>query len=105
MEAAACLDAGLFVGREDKFVLVQFLSLPLALVEIQNPTGFEGKLRIAWENPAAMLPRTNGVLMQPSPQRGVAQLGDQTALADVLSQLVQTPAREWDVVGGGEFAR
>ena len=85
MQAATCLDAGLFVGRDDKFVFMQLLSLPLLLVEIQNPAGFEGKLRIAWKNPTAMLPGTNGVLMQPSPERGVAQLGDQTALADVLS--------------------
>ena len=104
MQAVAGLDAGLFVGREHKFILVQWLSLPLVLVEIQDPTRFERELRIPRKNPTAMLPRTNGIFMKPAPERRVTQLGDQATLANLPIQFVQTPAGEWGVMRGRQFA-
>ncbi len=104
MEAMTRLDAGFFVGRDHKFIFGERLSLPLTLVEIQNPTRFGGKVRVARENPTAMLPRTNRVFMQPAPQGGVAQLGDQATLANMMGQLVQTPAGQRHAMRGGQFA-
>ena len=49
MDAAPGLDAGLFIGRDHKFIVFERLSFPLTLIEIQNPTRLGGKLRVAWE--------------------------------------------------------
>jgi hypothetical protein len=104
MQPTAGLDAGLLVGREHEFIGVQFLSLPLMLIQIEDPTRFESEIGVAWKNPTAVLPRTNGVLVEPSPERRAAQLSDQSTLANVLAQFLQTPTRERDVMGGGQFA-
>ena len=65
--AAPGLDAGLFIGREHKFILAQRLILPDSLIKVQEAAGFGGKIRIARKNPTAVLPRPNGVLVQPAP--------------------------------------
>ncbi|HOW67005.1 MAG TPA: hypothetical protein P5186_24035, partial [Candidatus Paceibacterota bacterium] len=41
MEEEACLNAGLFIGRDHEFILAQGLAAPWALVSIQDPAGFE----------------------------------------------------------------
>jgi hypothetical protein len=64
-----CLQAGLFVGRQDKLIVLKRLSLPDSFIEIENPAGFFRKARIPRKNPAAVLPRSNGILMEPSPYR------------------------------------
>ena len=104
MQTAAGLDAGLFVGREHKFIVAQRLSLPLVFIEIQDPTGFERELRIPRKNPTTMLPRTNGIFMKPAPERRVTQLGDQATLANLAIEFVQTPAGEWGVMRGRQLA-
>ena len=61
------LNAGLFIGRKDKLILLQRLALPDFLVKIQDATGFDGKLGITWEKPASVTPWSNGIFMQPAP--------------------------------------
>ena len=63
MDTAAGLHAGFLIGRDDKFIILKRLSLPLPLVEIQDPTGFESKLGVPRENPTSMLPRTDRILV------------------------------------------
>ena len=104
MNAAAGLHAGFLVRRDHKFIVLERFSFPLALVQIQNPAGFGGKVRVAGKNPAPMLPGTNGILVQPAPQRRLTQLRYQTALADMPSEFVQTPARERHLMLGRQFA-
>jgi hypothetical protein len=57
---------------------IQRFAAPKALVEIQNAARFKGKVRVAREDPSSMLPRTDGVLVQPSPNGAAADLSDQT---------------------------
>src|ERR1700730_12756437 len=59
--AAASLNAGLFIGGNDEFVILQRSALPLAGIEIQNAPGLGGEVRIAGEDPTAVVPRSNGV--------------------------------------------
>jgi hypothetical protein len=66
MGSHACLDAGLLVGAQHELVGSQSLALPLAGVPIQDPSRFAGEIRIAWEDPGALLPRADGVLVQPA---------------------------------------
>src|SRR5205814_3716322 len=54
--------------------------------------GFE--IRISWEDPAAVLPRTDGVLAQPLPDGGVTDGCRQAASADVGAEFGHAPARK-----------
>jgi hypothetical protein len=72
MLSNARLDAGLFVSGEHELIVSQRTAFPLPRVEVQDTPGFRDKLRIARENPGAMLPRANRILMQPPPNGRVA---------------------------------
>lgn len=78
--ATAGLNAGLFIGGNDEFVVLQRPALPLAGVEIQYAAGLGGEVRVAREYPTAVVSRPNGILMQPAPPRAAADRGNQTAL-------------------------
>jgi len=67
MLSKACLDAGLLVGGEHKLVVAQRMAFPVPGVEVQDTAGFGDELWIARENPAAMLPGANRILMEPTP--------------------------------------
>jgi hypothetical protein len=74
--ADASLDAGLLVGAEHELVRFQSLTLPVPGVEIQNAAGLAQELGIAGEDPTVVLPRTDGVVVEPAPHRLVADRGD-----------------------------
>ena len=103
MFAAARLDAGLFVCRNNELIAAKGLAVPLPLVEIQDAARLGGEIRIAREDPTAMPPGTDGVFMQPAPDRASAEGGDQASLADVPGQIGGTPTGERQVVEGGQF--
>ena len=91
MLAAARLDAGLFVGRNDKLIAAEGLAEPLAMVQIQDAAGLGGEIRITREDPAAMPPRTDGVFMQPALDGAAAQGGDQAEPTGVPGQIRAAP--------------
>jgi len=105
MDASAGLNAGLLIGRNHELVRLQRLPLPDALVEVKQASGFERELRVARENPTAMKPRSDRVLVEPAPKRAVTDLGHQPGLSDLLVQLRHTPARERQAELAGQFAR
>ena len=72
MSSAPGLDAGLLVRREDELVFAQGGALPVSFVEIEDPPGFAPKVRIAREDPTAVPPGANGILVQPAPHGFVA---------------------------------
>src|SRR5207249_1623184 len=76
--SGARLNAGLFIRRDDELVGAQFTALPEALVQIQNASGLGRKLWVSRKDPAAVLPRADGILVQPSPDGGVTEGGGQT---------------------------
>jgi len=103
--AAARLNAGLFIGGDNEFVILQRSALPLSGVEIQYAAALGGEVRVAREYPTAVVPGPNGVLMQPAPQRAAADRGNQTALLDLLNQLTGAPAGQRHTVLGRQFTR
>jgi len=76
--SAAGLNTGLLVCGDDVVVSAQWSALPDAFVKIEDGSGFVGKVRIAREDPASMLPGAEGIPAEPTPQSGTADLGDQT---------------------------
>jgi hypothetical protein len=58
--AAACLNAGLFIGGDHELSIFQRPVLPLAGVEIQHAPGLGGEVGITREDPTAVIPRSEG---------------------------------------------
>jgi hypothetical protein len=85
------LDAGLFVRTENELIGLEFTALPEALVEIQNSAGFLFEVWISRKNPAAVLPRTDGVLVEPTPYGGIAEGCCQTSAPHIRSEFGYTP--------------
>src|SRR2546427_9349032 len=75
MAAQSSLNAGLLDGREHEFIICQRLSFPHPFVQVQDPTCFGREVRITREDPAAVLPWTDGILMEPTPHGAVPDGG------------------------------
>jgi hypothetical protein len=68
--------------------------LPNTLVEIEDRSGPFQKQGIARENPASITPRSNGVLAEPAPDRGAADLGYQPLSENFLPDVGNREARQ-----------
>ena len=90
--SASGLNAGLFVRRNDEVIGAQWSALPNALVEIEDRAGFVGKVGIAREDPASMLPRAKSIAAEPAPQGGAADLRDQALRNHVLADFLDREA-------------
>lgn len=94
MFAQARLDAGFLIRREDIIGWTQRHAIPDPFVEIEDLSGLLGELWIAWEQPASVTPRTDGILGQPAPQGCSADAGHKTLLKDFALDFRETEARE-----------
>lgn len=97
------LDAGLFIGTEDKFVVLKLLPVPNPFIEIKNPSGFDREERIPGENPRSMLPRTDGVFIEPSPYGALTDGCYDAALPGVSSDICSTPTRNGYLICGRQL--
>lgn len=103
MNARSCLDTGFLIGRENKFVSFKRSTLPNAFIEVENTPGLDGKVRVARKDPAAMLPGTDRIFVEPAPNGAVADRCDNPSAARFSGNVSDTPAREWQVTPRGEF--
>jgi hypothetical protein len=103
MLARPGLDTCFFVGRDDELIVFQRLTLPVALIEIKNASRFEGEVGVAWEQPTAMLPGADSILVQPAPEGAATDAGHQTRLTDVADQIGGAPPRQRQTMRGGHF--
>ena len=97
------LDAGFFIGRQDKVVVRQGASFPDVLVQIQDSPGFGGKVGVSREDPAAMLPGADRVFMKPSPYVTVAEGRDQARAASLSGDIRYAPARQRNLPCGRQL--
>jgi len=75
------------------------------LIEVQHAFGFDLKVRVARENPTAMLPGPDGVFLQPAPEGAAADAGHQPPAGDFLDQIPPAVAGQRPAVLVGQFAR
>jgi hypothetical protein len=94
MFSEARLDAGFFVRTENELMGPEFTALPMVLVEIQKSAGFLFEVWVARKDPAAVLPRTDGVLVKPAPYCGVAEGCGQTSVPHMRSEFGYPPTRK-----------
>ena len=91
---ASGLNTGFFIRGDDELGTMQGFALPDSGVEIENASGFVGEVGIPRKDPTAMLPRTNGVGTEPTPECGAADLGDYALSDHLLADIGQGEARE-----------
>jgi len=87
MPANPGLNTGLLISTEHIFVSSQGHSIPYSLIQIQHPSRFLLELGISGEDPTAMLPGFNGVLVQPASDRRAANLGNNPSADDFRGYL------------------
>src|ERR1700736_2953610 len=63
MLAPPRLNTGLLLCRNDEFIVFQGFTLPFPSIEIQQAPGFFRKVWIPRENPTAVIPRSNRILV------------------------------------------
>ena len=102
--SAAGLNTGLFVCADDVIIGAQWSALPDALVKIEDGSGFAGKVRIAREDPASMLPGAKGIAAEPAPQSSAADLSDQALRNNVLPDLLDREPGQWEPEGVRKLA-
>src|SRR5215469_4798499 len=61
--APSGLNAGFLVCRDHELIILQRVVFPRAGIQVENATGFVGKMGIAWEDPTPVVPGANSVLM------------------------------------------
>ena len=103
MFAHARLNAGFLVGGEHELVPAQAFALPLFGIQIEDAAGLEREIRIAREDPGAVLPGSNGVLVQPAPHRRVAEARNDAALLRFAHDIGATEARQRQPTRSGQF--
>src|SRR5215468_576108 len=91
MLAGTRLDAGLFVRTENELIGPEGTAPPDSLVEIEQPARLLFEVRVSRKDPAAMLPGTDGVLMEPAPDGGVAEGCCQTTVPHMSAEFRHTP--------------
>jgi len=94
MTAGPGLNAGFFIRRQNKLIRLQGLSFPDALVKVEDASRFEGKLGISRKDPTTMVPRSDGIFMEPAPDGGFTNGRHQTRVPHVMSDIGHAQARE-----------
>lgn len=103
MDAASSLNAGLLVGGDHEFVASQRCAVPGASIEVEDASGLDGELWIARKDPTAVIPRPNGILMKPAPNRAAGDGCGQAGLPDLPDDVRRIPMRKRNPAGSGEF--
>lgn len=91
---ASRLNTGFLICGDDELRTMQGFPLPGSGVEIENASGFVSEVGIARKDPTSMLPRTNGVGTEPTPEGGTADLGDYALSDHLLADIGQGQPRE-----------
>ena len=101
---AAGLNTRLFVCGDDVIIGTEWSALPETFIKIKDGTGFVGEAWIARKDPASMLPRAKGIAAEPAPQRGAADLSDQTLRNDMLADFFDREPGQWKAEGMRKLA-
>jgi hypothetical protein len=105
MDPRAGLDRGLLITTHHEVAGLKQLPVPAPLVQIEDPAGLLRELRVAREDPGAVVPRADRVLAQPPPDRDGRDRRDDPTLDRLEGQLSAGPARERHALLGRQLAR
>jgi hypothetical protein len=80
-------------------------SLPFFLIQVQDRPCLDGKLRITWKNPTAILPRFDGIGTQPPPDGDSTDAGNYAMFHNVPLEVFPTESRQRNTKSRRQFAR
>ncbi len=103
MAAASGLDTGFLISRQDEVSFTQRLPFPNTLIEVKNRRGPFHKSRITGKDPASIIPRANGIRVQPAPQSASADLSDDPPGKNLLENIVDAESGQWNPVDMGKL--
>jgi hypothetical protein len=103
VDPSARLDLGLLIGADHELAGLQQPALPAALVQVKHRAGALGEVRVAREQPRAVLPRLDRVLGQPPGDRRRRRNGH-APLDHQPMDLRTAEARDRQPVTGGKLA-
>ena len=103
MLAPSGLNAGLFIGTQNKILFAKGLCIPEAMIQVQDTAGLGCKQGVTRKDPAAVSPRTDSVLVQPAPDGALADGGYQAAPLGITAQVRYAPARQGLLMSAGQF--
>ena len=107
MSATTHLDAGLLISTDHVLVRPEWPTLPLASVQVEHWAGLFQEVRIAWEDPVPIAPRTQGVVDE-HPPNAAARHSDgvgRESVGDFHTEFAEAVATQRHVALGGKFAR
>ena len=99
------LNARLFISGDHKIARPQWKSIPYPLIEIQNSAGLLLELGIPGKDPAPVVPRLDGILSQPSPDRGAAHVSHDASLDSFPRNFAGAPSRQRNAAFRGQLTR
>jgi len=94
MSPSTSLHTGLLIGTQNKLILFHWLTVQNPVIEVENTSGFSPKTGISGENPAAVGPWFDGILIEPAPHGATADGSYQTRLPAVIENIFTAPARK-----------
>src|ERR671920_500886 len=101
--AISSLNGGLLVGADHVLSFSEGLVFPPTLVEVQHSRGFLSEIRIAREDPRAVVKRADGILAEPSPDGGARDLGHKAPINCFPRHFPGTPAAQRNPIGGWQL--
>jgi len=104
MHALSGLDRGFRVGADDHVAGLKQLAFPAPRVQVEHRAGLLKEVRVAREDPRAVLPRADRVVGQPTSDRRRRRVAD-GVLNDEAMDLRATEARQRQTVRLGRLAR
>ena len=103
MASPSGLNTGFLIGRQNELVILQRTSLPNSFVQIQNAPSFLREVGIARENPAAVLPGPDRIIVEPAPDGRAANRCNNARLNCLGGQIPCAPSRERNLMDRGKF--
>ena len=104
MNPPAGLDTCFLVCGEHQVAGAQRMALPEPRIQIQNASCLVFKLWVSWEDPTPMAPGFDRILIQPAPQSGLADGGDQPTTQHLALELGNTESRQRKTGLAGKLA-
>ena len=98
--ADAGLNAGLLIGADHELLGSQGRALPVPRVEVEDASGLGGEVGITREDPRAVSPGADRVVVEPAPHGLVADRGDDPAALGFAHNVRRTQAGEGQTQGG-----
>ena len=90
-----CLDAGFLVGAQDEVPVGEWFAAPAAFVQVEDRPRLRGEPGVAREHPTTMGPGLDGVLVQPAPDGGAADVGDDSSADGLAPDVGAAEAGQW----------